>query len=78
MKMAIACDSAKPLLDEVLKTLKHTEEILSYIGIFYIGKFTIKSLWSVMSGARIHLLSKLTAPRLPEKYGKWAGRSYAC
>lgn len=70
--MAVACDSIEPLLEELVSTLKHAEEVLSYIGIYYIGKLTLSTLYNALDGMRIHVISKLFAPKLPQKYGQWA------
>ncbi|XP_064094539.1 inactive hydroxysteroid dehydrogenase-like protein 1 [Macrobrachium nipponense] len=70
--MAVACDSIEPLLQELVSNLRHVEEVLSFVGIYYIGKLTLSALYNVLDGMRIHVISKLFAPKLTQKYGQWA------
>lgn len=70
--MAVAVDSTKLLLDPILRTLKHNEEVLSIIGLIYLGNKTVRCIWTLSKGIRIHFWSRLWSKQFVEKYGKWA------
>lgn len=71
--MAVAVDSAKYLLDEILPVLKRVEEAFALVGIYYAGSVTVRVLWKVTKGVRVHFWSKLWKKDLVGKYGRWAG-----
>lgn len=71
--MAVAVDSAKYLIDEILPILKRIEEAFALVGIYYAGSVTVSFLWKVTKGVRVHFWSKLWKKDLVGKYGKWAG-----
>jgi len=70
--MAVAVDSAKLLLEPILKSLRRTEEVLAIIGLVYIGHKTLGFSWTLFKGVRAHFWSRLWDKRLLERYGKWA------
>ncbi|XP_037780763.1 inactive hydroxysteroid dehydrogenase-like protein 1 [Penaeus monodon] len=70
--MAVAVDSAKYLLDEILPVLKRVEEAFALVGIYYAGSVTVRVLWKVTKGVRVHFWSKLWKKDLVGKYGRWA------
>ncbi|XP_042886005.1 inactive hydroxysteroid dehydrogenase-like protein 1 [Penaeus japonicus] len=70
--MAVAVDSAKYLLDEILPFLRRVEEGFALIGICYAGSVTVRFLWKVAKGVRVHFWSKLWRKDLVGNYGKWA------
>ncbi|XP_071540022.1 inactive hydroxysteroid dehydrogenase-like protein 1 [Panulirus ornatus] len=70
--MAVTVDSAQWLLNEFISGLRHTEEVLSFVGIFCIGKITVTTMWDVATGLRVHFWSKLVTRHWAKEYGKWA------
>ncbi|XP_076030571.1 inactive hydroxysteroid dehydrogenase-like protein 1 [Oratosquilla oratoria] len=65
-------DSFKMLFDEVSTPLRRLEDILAIIGLLYAGKLTLSALYSIVTGIRAHLWSRLWNKKLVEKYGTWA------
>ncbi|XP_069192696.1 inactive hydroxysteroid dehydrogenase-like protein 1 [Procambarus clarkii] len=71
--MALSVDSAKWLTEVVVKGLQQVADVLSFIGIFYVGKVTLTVVWDLTSALRVHVWSKLVSRDLAREYGgKWA------
>ncbi|XP_069957854.1 inactive hydroxysteroid dehydrogenase-like protein 1 isoform X3 [Cherax quadricarinatus] len=71
--MAVSVDSARWLINEMVKVAWQVEEVLSWVGIFYLGKVTLGVAWEVGTGLRTHLWSKMVTRDLPREYGgRWA------
>ncbi|XP_042225892.1 inactive hydroxysteroid dehydrogenase-like protein 1 [Homarus americanus] len=70
--MAVASDSAKWVIDDIVSSLHYAEEVLSLVGIVCIGKVTLTAVWNLTSSFRVHVWSKLVPRNLKEEYGKWA------
>ncbi|XP_063858324.1 inactive hydroxysteroid dehydrogenase-like protein 1 isoform X2 [Scylla paramamosain] len=85
-EMAVAVDSARWLLRDVLLKLRRVEEALSLVGILYLGKISAAAAWDLLIGVRTHIWPKLFKRNLTKEYGTWAviagaedgmGRGYA-
>ncbi|KAG0700242.1 Inactive hydroxysteroid dehydrogenase-like protein 1 [Chionoecetes opilio] len=84
--MAVAVDSAKWLLRDVLARLRRVEEGLSLVGLLYLGKASLTLMWDLARGLRTHVWPRLFRRNLMKEYGSWAviagagdwvGRGYA-
>ena len=79
-------DSLACYMHELNRESGMYEEILTVLGICYLGKLTISLTWSAIQGFRAHILSRiLPSPSITDTYGRWAvitgctagvGRSY--
>lgn len=53
------------------------EEILTVLGLCYLGKLTVSLTWSAVQGFRAHILSRiLPSPSISDTYGRWAGTNF--
>ncbi|MCL4135480.1 UNVERIFIED_CONTAM: hypothetical protein GTU68_065209 [Idotea baltica] len=84
--MALAVDSFDLFLKDTLPFLKKIEEILSLVGLFYVGKVGLSTLCDLTVGLRAHVFSKFRRRNFKQRFGKWAvitgctqgiGRCYA-
>lgn len=73
--MAVAVDSAYSLSKLIIADMTVYRDILSVIGLFYVGKGAISLSCKLFSGFRTHVLSKICqAGKFPVLFGKWAGK----
>ena len=72
--MAVAVDSAKWLIRDVLQTLRRVEEALSLVGFIYLGKISVSAACDLLTGVRTHVWPKLFRRNLMKEFGTWAGR----
>lgn len=70
--MAENIDSARWLISHVLKGLWEVDEVLSFIGLFYIGKKAAGITLDILRGLRVHGWSKLVHRRYVPITGSWA------
>ncbi|KAB7500083.1 Inactive hydroxysteroid dehydrogenase-like protein 1 [Armadillidium nasatum] len=84
--MAVSVDSFSLVINELLPALRRLEEILAIVGLFYIGKVGLNTLWDLGFGFRSHIYSRLWRKKFVQRFGKWAvvtgctdgiGRCYA-
>jgi hypothetical protein len=66
-------DSFELLLNQLLKDVRVISENLELIGLFYVGKFTLKSLWCVSKAIYSFVLPRLVSnDGWIKSHGKWA------
>lgn len=84
--MALAVDSAKWIIKDILQNLRRVEEALSVVGLLYLGNVSVAATWDLLKGVRIHLWPRLFRRNFVKEYGAWAviagaedgmGRGYA-
>ncbi|KAK3924867.1 Inactive hydroxysteroid dehydrogenase-like protein 1 [Frankliniella fusca] len=66
-------DSVAYYMHELNRESGMYEEILTVLGICYLGKLTVSLTWSAVQGFRAHVLSRiLPSPSIADTYGRWA------
>lgn len=66
-------DSVAYYMHELNRDSGMYEEILTVLGICYLGKLTVSLTWSAIQGFRAHVLSRiLPSPSIADTYGRWA------
>lgn len=71
--MAVAVDSAYLLSNQIINDMIFYRDLLSVIGLFYVGKSAVSLSCKLFSSFRTHVLSKIwQTGRFPVIYGKWA------
>lgn len=69
----MSSDSFELLLNQLIKDLKIINENLELIGLFYLGKAAIKSIFYLSNSLRVFLLPKLVSNEAwIRSHGKWA------
>ncbi|XP_042236175.1 inactive hydroxysteroid dehydrogenase-like protein 1 isoform X2 [Homarus americanus] len=62
--------------DALIPGLGDFEYVLTVVGLLYVVKLAIQTLWAIVNGIRDHWWSRLWKKHLVEDYGKWAGQEY--
>ena len=70
--MATAVDSFSLLFQEINKELNFYEEIFAIIGIYFVGKNFVKTIFSTFTCLRVNVWPKIRGNNL-KRYGGWAG-----
>lgn len=66
-------DSVAFYMHELNRETGMYEEILTVLGICYLGKLTVSLTWSAIQGFRAHVLSRIVpTPSIADTYGRWA------
>ncbi|XP_034251632.1 inactive hydroxysteroid dehydrogenase-like protein 1 [Thrips palmi] len=66
-------DSVAYFMNELNRETGMYEEILTVLGLCYLGKLTVSLTWSAVQGFRAHILSRiLPSPSITDTYGRWA------
>lgn len=71
--MALAVDSAKWIIKDILQNLRRVEEALSIVGLLYLGNVSVAATWDLLKGVRTHLWPRLFRRNFVKEYGAWAG-----
>ncbi|KAG7160935.1 Hydroxysteroid dehydrogenase-like protein 1-like 1 [Homarus americanus] len=58
--------------DALIPGLGDFEYVLTVVGLLYVVKLAIQTLWAIVNGIRDHWWSRLWKKHLVEDYGKWA------